>query len=353
MIKDIKELLLKDPDAIVELLQDFGFENIRLNSREIRFARDHRGGMNISIRLENNPNVAVNDFARSVHMDIFSYIMQEKNVTLRDVLASAKRILGLGDNWKPKPKAQLFGGIYSNISKRNNNVELKTYPESVLEEYENIPCRKFLDDGISLEAQKGFGIRFSTQDQAIIIPIRNEFGDLIGTKARLNGEVQDGESKYFYPLPTMASQTLFGLSTNYRYLYGADEIFIGESEKFCMQLYTIGIRNCVSLGSHTLSEKQSKLLLQLAPKNIVFMMDQGLPLEETKKNAETLRKCMTMMDVGIKFFDWRDCNLLGEKDSPSDHGKNIFDDIVNNYVKDISELEERPVSILDEIDDWL
>ena len=87
MIKDIKELLLKDPDAIVELLQDFGFENIRLNSREIRCARDHKGGMNISIRLENNENVCVNDFARSVHMDIFSYIMQEKNVVFREVLA--------------------------------------------------------------------------------------------------------------------------------------------------------------------------------------------------------------------------------------------------------------------------
>ena len=98
MIKDIKELLLKDPDTIVELLQDFGFENIRLNSREIRFARDVGGGMNISIRLDNNPNVATNDFARSVHMDIFSYIMQEKNVTFREVLAGTKRILGLGDN---------------------------------------------------------------------------------------------------------------------------------------------------------------------------------------------------------------------------------------------------------------
>jgi DNA primase len=197
-----------------------------------------------------------------------------------------------------------------------------------------------LRDGISLDAQKFFDIRFSIEYNAIIIPIYNEVGDIIGAKARINGDPEEGESKYYYPIPVQVSQTLYGYSKNYEHLYGADTIYIGESEKFCMQLYTMGIRNCVSIGSHTISEKQAKLLLQLSPKSITFMLDEGLDLSETKRNIDIIKSVSSMMQVNMYYFDHTECLELGPKDAPSDHGIEVWNEIIENYIKNANELDE-------------
>ena len=340
MLGEIKETLLKNPEAIVEILEYFGFSHIKLSPREIRFARDNAGGRNISIRLERNQCLYTNDFARGVSADFFQYIIQEKNVTFREVLQKTKQVLNLSDDWHPQEKKALFGGIYNNILRSNRDIVLKTYDESVLDEYEKCGNLRFLRDGISLEAQRFWDVCFSVKDNAIIIPVYNEFGEIIGTKARINDIPKEGESKYFYPLPALTSQTLYGYAANYQYLYGADTVYVGESEKFCQQLYTVGIRNCVALGNHSISEKQSKLLLQLSTKSITLMFDEGLDMKIIQSNANMIRNMTSMMDVKIYFFDYRDCLELGPKDSPSDHGIKVWNEIIENNIKDITELDK-------------
>ena len=340
MLNKIKEQLIEQPDKIIELLSDFGFEHINHRGSEIRFARSDSGGANISIRLKNNPYCCVSDWSRGVSTDIISYIIQEKNVEFKDVLRATKKILNLSNDWRPQKRRSLFNGIYDNISCRNREIKLKTYDESVLDKYEKIGNVRFLRDGINLDAQQFFDLRFSVEDNTIILPLYNEVGDLVGVKARINDIPKDGESKYYYPIPTQVSQTLYGYSKNYEHLYGADTIYIGESEKFCMQLYSMGVRNCVSIGSHTLSEKQAKLLMQLQPKSITFMLDEGLDLMETKRNADILKSVSGMMQVDVYFFDHTDCLELGPKDSPSDHGIEVWNEIIKNHIKNINELEE-------------
>ena len=262
MLNKIKEQLIEQPEKLVDLLENFGFERINHRGSEIRFARDWQGGSNISIRLKNNPYCCVSDWSRGVSTDIISYIIQEKSVEFREVLQAAKKILNLSDDWRPQQKRVLFGGIYEGLSCQNREIKLKTYDESVLNNYEQIGNLRFLRDGISIDAQKFFDIRFSVEDNAIILPLHNEVGDLIGAKARINGDPQEGESKYYYPVPTQVSQTLYGYDANYQYLYGND-IIVAESEKAVAQAYTFGVRNIVGIGSSAVSEKQSKLLLQL------------------------------------------------------------------------------------------
>lgn len=337
MLKEIKEEMLKNTDSIIELLEYFDFAHIHQNDKEIRFARDNDGGQNIRIRLDHNEYLCVVDFVRSERLDIFSYIIKEKNVSFPEVIQKTKEILGLDANWMPKKKLGFFNNIYDKIGK-TNNIELKTYDISILNQYENIGNERFLKDGISLYSQEFFNIRFSNIDNRIIIPIKNEWGELVGVKGRYNGDPDEFCPKYIYPIPVMASQVLYGYSENYQFLYGADRIYIGESEKFVMQCHTMGIRNCVSLGSHTLSIKQSQLLIQLQPIEIVFMLDEGLPLEETIKNAKTFKSVEGLFNISIKFFDYRDCLDIGEKDSPSDNGIDVWNDIIENYLKDINEI---------------
>lgn len=331
MLSEIKEELLKDPNAIIELLEHFDFAHIKLSAREIRFARDERGGKNISIRLGNNENVYVNDFARGVSKDIFSYIMQEKSVTFREVIQKTKQILNLSNDWQPRQRLSLFGGIYNSIRRPNRDVELKVYDESILDQYDRIGNLRFLRDGISLKAQEFWDIRFSAADDAIIIPSHNEYGDLVGAKARINRDPNEEESKYFYPINFLASQTLYGYSENYQYLYG-NEIIVVESEKSVMQAWDFGVRNIVALASHSLSEKQVKLLLQLRPKRIIMAMDEGLSFVHIQRNADMVKNFGTMFMPEIWYWDADQDLDIKPKSSPTDMGKEKFKEIMEEQL---------------------
>lgn len=331
MLNEIKEELLKQPDTIVELLEYFDFTHINLSNREIRFARDYKGGKNISIRLERNESLYVNDFARGVSKDIFSYIIQEKGITFREVIQKTKRILNLSDDWRPRKRVSLFGGIYDNVSSSNREIRLKTYSEDVLEQYEACGNLRFLRDGISLESQRFWNIRFSVECNSIIIPIYNEYGELVGAKSRINWCPQEGESKYYYPIPVSATQVLFGYSENYQYLYGNDVVVV-ESEKSVMQAWSFGVRNVVALGNNSISEKQVKLLLQLQPKRIIIALDEGLAFEQTQRNADIIKNLCTMFTPEIWYWDSDQDLDIDPKSSPTDAGKDKYEEIIQEQL---------------------
>ena len=331
MLNEIKERLIENPGKLVELLEDFGFEHINHRGSEIRFARSDSGGANISIRLKNNPYCVVSDWSRGICTDIISYIIQEKSVEFKVVLQTVRKILGLGNDWRPQQKKVLFGGIYQHLTRLNREIQLKTYDESVLDKYEKCGNLRFLNDGISLNAQKFWGIRFSVDDNRIIIPIRNEYSDLVGAKGRLNGDADEENPKYLYTIPVAMSQILYGYSENYQYLYGNDVILV-ESEKSVMQAWDFGVRNIVALGSHSLSEKQTKLLLQLQPKRIIIAMDEGLEFEHTKRNADMIKNFGGILTPEIWYWDSTMDLDIDLKSSPTDMGKEKFEEIMEEQL---------------------
>lgn len=336
-IADIKERLLQEPEKIVEIFEHFGFEHINLRPNEIRFARNSDGGSNISMRLQNNEWCNISDYARSYRGDIFSFIAQEKNVSFRDVLQVTKKILNLDDSLEPQKKHQLFGGIYSRINKQSEYV-LKTYDESVLDQYQKCGNMLWLQDGISLEAQRFYDVCFDTAENAIIFPWRDCYGSIMALKSRHNGEPPEGMSKYYYPIGGNISASLFNYSQCYQHLYNND-VYIFESEKSCMKAWGWGIKNTLAIGSHSLSPAQCKLILQLQPKTIYLMLDSDLPVEETKKNADLIKQYAAMRSTSIKFWDWRDNLGLSPKSSPVDGNLNEWKYILTNEIKDINELD--------------
>ena len=169
------------------------------------------------------------------------------------------------------------------------------------------------------------------ESQGIVIPIRNETSELIGIKIRCNYDVQDGEQKYWYLVPCRMSQTLYGYSQNYNHLVGND-IYIFESEKSTMQCHTYGIRNCVSLGSGTISSKQVKLLLELQPTRIIFMHDVGYPKESIMRNINMVKNYNRFLDIPVCY--WDNHGYTG-KDSPSDFGKEKLIQIMNEEIVEV------------------
>lgn len=322
---------MSDESALVQLLENNLFAHITLHNNEIRFARDENGGQNI--RMKRTPLAIVDDYVKNIHTDIFAYIMQERDKSFKDVATEVKQLLGITSEpttWFRK-RHSLFGGIYDNI-RRQNDIPLQTYDESLLLQYHNTPSLRFLNDNISLRTQIAFGVRYDPVSNRIIIPIRNEFGELVGVKGRINSDPDENEVKYCYLVPVQATRVLYGYSHNYASLY-RETVVITESEKSVMQAHTYGYGNVVALGNNQLSDAQARLIHQLAPRKIIIALDEGLEQSYTTYIADKLRAYTRMSESEIWMWDSNTDNTIPPKASPTDMGREKFEEILNYGLK--------------------
>lgn len=328
-------MLLEQPEAICNILEQFDFHNIIIlgNGHEIRFGRSSESKKNaISIRLHDNDWLTVKDFSKAVSLDVFSYISQEKGVELKDVFAAVKKELGIDSYYDldRDTKRTIFGGFFNKIGK-NKKYEQTVIEETILDAYEKVPAQRFLQDGISIKTQKKFGIGYDRESQRITIPLRNQFGELLGVKARANWDVEDGEPKYLFLHKCMMSQILYGYYENYSYMYG-DTIIICESEKSTMQADSMGYHNVVGIGGASISPTQCKLVLSAMPKRIILCLDEGLNMEVIRKNLDTLHAYSRMFDIKIGWWN-SDYDIdIPEKASPTDLGKVKFEEILREQI---------------------
>jgi len=334
MLADIKKMLIESPESIVKLLEEYDFCHIHQKPSEIRFARNEEGGQNISIRLENNDGLYVKDFVTGEGGDIIAYIMNSRDVNFMRVLSSVKNILGLEDDWRPRKIKSIFGGFYDGIGK-DVKEELPEYPEDIMDQYYDAGNKAWIRDGIPIDVQKKFGVRYDISDDVIVFPWRSAAtGGIIAVKARRNYKIEDGGGpKYYFPYKGAVSKSLYGYSENYATLVKDRIVMVFESEKSVMVSYAFGLRNTVAIGSNSLSEEQARLIAALDPKEVWFMLDKDLPLKETQANIKNLKKYLVMKDCKILFWNWTKNTSVCEKGAPVDMGQCVFDDICKNEME--------------------
>lgn len=122
--------------------------------------------------------------------------------------------------------------------KTNSVINLPVLEETIMNKFQDIYPQIWIDEGISIKSMQKYGIKYSSSQQQIIIPHRNENGELIGIRARnLNEEVCEMFGKYLpyrdlkgnqynHPL----SLNLFGLNENKETIKRLRKIMICESE---------------------------------------------------------------------------------------------------------------------------
>lgn len=337
MLKEIKKELLDNPEKLEELLEYFNFYNIHIHQSYISFGRAiDSSKKSIAIRLEKNDYLYVSDYARNINQDLFTYISEQRLVDFKDIISIVRKILKIDDFSIFREPQGIFGGFYEKIRKKNEYT-CRTYDESILNKYVALANMRFIRDNITIDAQQFFNIRYDVESQGIVIPIYNQVGELMGVKVRCNYDVQDGEMKYYYLIPCQMSQTLYGYSQNYNYLVN-NVIYIFESEKSVMQCYSYGIRNCVALGSGSISRKQVQMLLELNPQKIIFMHDVGFDLENILRNINIVKSYSRFSEVELGYWDYFD-RLYDDKVSASDLGKKELLRIIDNEIQMIGDDE--------------
>lgn len=334
VLTDIKQMLLDEPETIVNILENFDFSHIQLKGNEIRCGvSEDNNATSVRIKLINNDNLFVTDYGRNLRYDLFSYIVNVREVKFIEVLNVVKGELHLSSFYEPK-KRSVFGGFYDKIKSQDHSLYIKTYEPDVLDSYLRISNRRFLRDNINVDTQDKFNVRYDTESQRIIIPIYDIYGNIIGVKGRANWKISDNENKYLYLIPCAMSQTLYGYHQNYEHLYG-NKVYIYEAEKSIMQCDSYGLHNCLSIGGNSLSIQQCKLLTELNPTEIIFMLDKGLERQVLDNNIKTLSAFFRMRNTKIKYWNSEQSNVPN-KSSPSDMGKDMLNYIILNQLKEVS-----------------
>lgn len=333
MLREIKELLLANPESIIHTLDHFGFANIENRGDEIRCGHDgFRNRTSIRIKLKDNPHLYVNDFSGAASSELFTFIIKSKTVDFQTVVKHVKSELGLSDGYDFQRREHIFGGVFSKMHRSGSAfAPQRTLDASVLDVYQKIFAKRFLDDNIPLMAQAKFDVRYDTESQRIVIPILDVYGEIVGAKGRANWEIEEDEQKYLYLIPCRCSETLYGYSQNYQHMAG-ETVCVCESEKSVMQAWGYEFQNFVGIGGSRVSNQQCKLLVELMPKQIILLPDVGLSISVTEGNIERLKSYTRMLDIRVGYWDegkGRD----PQKASPTDLGAERLNQILKHEIR--------------------
>lgn len=202
---------------------------------------------------------------------------------------------------------------------------LKPIHEQVLSYYKKRVNDFFYNDNISYETQLEFEIGYDEFTNRITIPIRDEIGNLVGVKGRLFQEnISDDDSKYVYIEPCARAQILYGLYKTQFFIKNKGFVFVTESEKGVMQLYSMGFCNGVGIGGKKITKCQINKLTRLGVP-IVFVFDKDVKRDELEEIADRFINEVEIYAI----IDTN--NILGEKESPTDN-ENNFKQLLNGYV---------------------
>lgn len=226
--------------------------------------------------------------------------------------------------------------------RENKSVRLPEFSKGVLEAFIKRYPPEWLEDGISREAMDKYNIRYSISQNKIIIPHYDAEGRLVGIRGRaLNDWEIENVGKY---MPIKMEQTwykhplgmnLYGLYQNKENIKKKKICYVCESEKAVMQCESFSQPNCaVAVCGSSFSKWALNLLLKCAaPEEIVICFDKEELPNEHKYFDKLYSLCQKYKNYCRFSFVYDRDNLLKLKESPTDRGENVFQELLKKRVR--------------------
>lgn len=335
----VKEILLSDRNNIVYILEELGCHKINPNfSRyEIRCALpDGETSTSVSIKLESY--IPCHVFSRGgwdnyETKDFITLVQFIKGINFYESLKWL--CLKLRVDYEEETYTETLDIVHELRRlkrKENYKSDIIHHPKldkTILKQYKPCIVKKWVLEGISEEIQRKYGIRNDERGMRWIIPIYDENNNLISVKARTyapNWE-EMGITKYIYYYKLNGNDILFGLNFNKLSIKQHDEIILFEAEKSVMAADSYGYDWCGSVGTNGINKHLLKKILSLKCSNCVIAFDKDVKYQESLKEARKLSKYMNVYIV----IDNED--LLKEKQSPVDVGKEIWEQLYRNRIR--------------------
>lgn len=342
-LKAIKKEIY-EKELVHKLLESVGCHNLTIKDDEIFGSRpngDHPRGFSVKLDEDLFCNIWTRKVPVSDIFDLISYFKFGKTTEQgikRSLNDSKKYILktlnlkGFNENYKKQVENDPNAWLKEIEKKKKKRIILseiepnKILPESTLNNFIMIPHINWIEDGIPYNIQKEFEVGFDLQTERIIFPIRNKDGKIISIKGRATkNEDRDGY-KYLALYPYKKGIEWFNLHKALPYILDKKEVIIIEGEKSIMKLWHMGYKHCVSQMGSEISKVQAEILRRINPElKIILAYDKDKTVKEIKRYAEVFKN----KEFIYAIYDTK--NLLDEKQSPVDKGKNIWDTLYRNH----------------------
>lgn len=211
-------------------------------------------------------------------------------------------------------------------------------PERVIQDFENDYINKYsdelpqvwIDEGILPEVMDKFNIRIDKKSNRIVYPLYDEYGNYIATKGR---SLLDLETIKLLKIPKYITFSKIdtvdffcGIKENYDNIQRVNKVIVFEGIKSVMHVIPWGYDYGVSSETNHLNDNQIKILIKLGVKEVIIAYDKGVLLKDILPQVEMLRK---FTKVSIVMDRW---NLLNDKDSPCDKGREVFDTLFKKRI---------------------
>ena len=273
------------------------------------------------------------DFSSGKSGNLLDFIKQYNGCGTRQAFDILKQFAGLTDDEFNNPVRTTV----SEIARRYANKQPKEYQprgdyfltnQNIMDTYEwnEDKLQLWVDEGISLDTMKFFGVKYDPVTDRIVYPIRNIDGIIENVGGRtLDPNYKDkGIRKYSYLYNWQNGVPLTCAFENLCYCEEKGEIIIFEGVKSVFLAHSFVVDNTACCLTSHLNQWQLKTLVRLGL-NVVFAFDQGVNVY-SDKNIKTLsRYCK------VYYIDGSD--VLDDKDSPVDKGKENFLMLLDRKVK--------------------
>jgi len=237
-----------------------------------------------------------------------------------------------------KPKYEKLKDRYR---PQKQDVILPKYPNGILDTFTKKYPVEWLMDGITKETMDKYNICFSISQNKIIIPHYDINNNLVGIRGRALNEwevenigkympVQIEKKWYTHPL----GLNLYGLNQNKNNIKKYGICYVGEAEKFVLQMESFSFPNCgVAVCGSQFNKYQLALLMKNChPREIVICFDQEEKKNETSYFDKLYKLCSKYKNYCNFSFIYDTQNLLKLKESPTDNGEIIFKKLLERRV---------------------
>ena len=329
----LQNQLMQSEEYIEDILQALGFENVRKCNKYYAFA--NKDGDNQSANTLYLDTLKYFNWTRGYNGNIFTLVMHERGCTLGQAARWISKQTGI-EIHKILNVRLPFGGFYKKLL---NDVDYEDNEEYIYKETDLPPAdalsRKFLNDGIPLITQEQWGVRYSHEDDAVLIPIHNYTGELVGCKARSNDAKCTIDRRWWAYFPYKKSQYLYGWYKNYQKIQEKETVIIVEAEKSVMVLDGWGCKLGLGIGGHSISRIQVRYIKSLMAKTVIVAFDQGLREDEIRLETEKLmpRHHFFNTKIGYIFDEKEEILNKDSKDAPVDLGISSFKKLMKRYVR--------------------
>lgn len=211
-----------------------------------------------------------------------------------------------------------------------NNLQSREYQSLVdYNKYSGELPQEWLAEGISANAMHHFNIRTDPTRNRILYPIYDQNGKFICAKGRttLSDYKLLGIPKYKYLGKIGINDFFVGWKENQGCILETEKVILFEGIKSVMKAWDWGYKNCLACETSALNDEQVKFLIKNRVKDVTIAFDSDKNKNEIETKTKLLRRFTNL-------YSTCDMNkLLGEKESPVDRGREVFEQMLEGRVR--------------------